>query len=202
MATTTGVPSSTPTRAASGNPQSIRLNLDQSLVVATRETRYGELAKETKIFQGVIGNGATFKAPVTAVPTTTATWGLWNGEAAGGKIYYPIKIGFFLASGTAAVGATLIATASDAVHGSVPSAYAASVISNNGGGATTKARLINAATVPGTQPAWAALKSSQQAAATTIGIGEVADVEGLYAINPTYALYIDILSRTCTTHVA
>ena len=185
MAITTGVPSSAPTRAASGNPQPVRMNLDQSMVVATRETRYGELAKETKIFQGVIGNGATFKAPVTAVPTTTATWGLWNGEAA--------------ASGTAAVGATLIATASDAVHGSVPTAYAASVISNNGGGATTKARLINAATVPGTQPAWAALKSSQQAAATTIGIGEVADVEGLYAINPTYALYIDILSGTGTS---
>lgn len=189
------------TRRPNDTYRGVRLTGLGSQAIAVTEPSYVELNRANKIFGAVVGNGATFKAPVTAVPTTTATWAIWNGEPDGGKSYVILQAGFFLASGTAAVGASLIAAVSNIRH-ATQSAYASTVIhSMGGGGKTTKAVLANAVTIAGTQPPWVQLAADGSlTAAATIGQGLVArDLGGLYLVRPGGVFALDVLSGTGTT---
>src|SRR4051812_15000596 len=85
----------------------LRATALQSLAVAQVEPFHAERARAGRRFGGgtqIIANGI---APVAAIPTTTATLALWNGEADGGKSYLLDHLQWWLGSGTAAAGATL-----------------------------------------------------------------------------------------------
>lgn len=174
-----------------------------SMAVDPVKPPLGELARAGAGFAAVVGNGATFKAPITAMPTTTATWILYNGSTAG-KSYLIDSIGCFLASGTAAVGATLLAGVTlgqQQSSGSPPSAFASTVVSNLSGKSNDSgAVLANAWTIVGGTPAWHGVAAAGSlTATTTIGQGLIARVNGRYCIPPGFGLVMDVLSGTGTS---
>lgn len=95
-------------RALTG-PRKIRFTNYESLAVAQVEAPGVEGNRGLTRF--MLGNSAavTGIAPVTALPTTQAQWGIFNNEPIGGKTYYFEELGAFLTSGTPGVGGILLA---------------------------------------------------------------------------------------------
>lgn len=87
----------------------LRLTNFESLAVAQVEPPGVEGTRGGARF--MLGNSAavTGIAPVQALPTTQAQWGIFNNEQAGGKTYYFEELGVFLTSGTPGVGGILLA---------------------------------------------------------------------------------------------
>lgn len=182
----------------------LRGTVIESLAVAQVEFENAELARAGRIFIGgnqIIANGI---APVAAIPTTTATLALFNGEDSGGLSYQISKIGFWLGSGTPAAGATLFATVSPSKIATPPTVGATGygVASASGSTRSSKALFATAVTIPSVPraPAWVQVISTLQPAAANVGQGDlfVEKKGGLY-VPPGYALGFGILSGTGTT---
>lgn len=187
-------------RSLTGGATNPGVDYTGGLRVNTTLPPLGELARASARYAANVANGATFKAPVTAWPTTTATWGLYNANAAGGPVFLIDTVAAVLASGTAGVGGSLIAAVSLQALTTIPTAFASTVVSNlNGGSNGSLAILANNLTIPGTQPAWHSLQTTDYAASTTIGTGIFADVKGGICVRPGYAVYLDVLSGTGST---
>lgn len=85
-------------------------------------------------------------APVQAVPTTAATWALYNADP--NRSYVVDNLDFFLLSGTAVIGASMMYIVSP-ITATLPAASTGSVISNrSAGGLTSKAIFANSYTLP------------------------------------------------------
>lgn len=192
------------TRAASGHQVPLRLTNIESLAVAKVEPDFAELARAGRLFHGgnqIIANGI---APVTAIPTTTATLALYNAEAAGGASYLIHRLGFWLGSGTPTAGATLLATVSPAPIASPPTGNGTGYgsASSSGSSRTTRSRWTTAVTLPTspTSPAWMPVQSTFQLAAANVGQGDGwAELKGMLLVPPGYCLGLAILSGTGTT---
>lgn len=138
-------------------------------------------------------------APVVAIPTTTATLALFNGEDDGGASLVIERVGFALGSGTPAAGATLLLCVTNIKLATVPtmeSNYA--VQSLSAGGRRSKALWKAGATVA--TSAWFHAASSPQLAAANIGQGGDQYIgDGEIVIPPGFALGIAIWSGAGTT---
>lgn len=183
----------------------LRMTGLQSLAVAGVENPRVEMSRAGRRFYGgnqIIANGI---APVTAIPTTTATLALFNGEDAGGKSYCIERVNFWVGSGTPTAGATLMATVSPFKLAAAPTAMATGYGVSSASGSTTSSKAIftTGATVPsitGHTPAWHALHSNFQLAAANVGQGDgVSDLDGALIVPPQYILGLAILSGTGTT---
>lgn len=95
--------------AFSGAEKTARGSQLGSLAAVLVEPAGVELARFGRRFW--LGNHAavTGIAPVQALPTTAAQWGIFNNEPAGGKTYYFEELGMFLTSGTPGVGGIMLA---------------------------------------------------------------------------------------------
>jgi hypothetical protein len=158
-------------------------------------------------FNAVIGNGATFLAPVTAYPTTTLTMALWNGEPDGGKSYFIDKVYAFLASGTPDVGGALLAcvtkerqtapTLSTGDNGG----YAGTKIGGLSGKlpGASKAVFINAITAL-SAPVWFVADSKPQVTATAkvAAAAFEGNLEGGVVIPPGFMLGLAVLAGAGT----
>lgn len=192
------------TRMALGNsPQVLRLSGLESLSVNQVEPERFELTRAGRRFIGgnqIIANGI---APVAAIPTTTATLALYNGEQAGGRAIAIERLGFWLGSGTPAAGATLLATVSTQKIATAPTAMATGygVASASGSTYASKALWATGVTIPGAPtPAWIQVLSTLQLAAANVGQGDqLADFCGALVIPPQHALGLAILSGAGTT---
>jgi hypothetical protein len=172
-----------------------------SLAIGQVEFPNLELSRTSRRFVGgnqVIANGF---APSTTIPTTTGNATLFNGEAAGGKIYALDYVNYWLGSGTAAAGATIMA---GVTRGTITAPTAATNWSSIGlnPNATTKAIWATnpTLTVGGLNPVWIGLTGSQQAAAANVGQG----VNGQplpwpFLIPPGYAIAFAVFSGAGTT---
>lgn len=187
-----------------GADRMLRSTVLESLAVAIVEAENVECARAGRRFCGgtqIIANGI---APVAAIPTTTATLGLYNAEPAGGRSLVIDRLGFYLGSGTAAAGATLLAAVST---GQLATAVAANATgygsqSMSGSGSQTRARWGTALTFP-TSPianAWIQILSTQQLAAANVGQGDgQVELKGAFIVPPGYCLGFAILSGAGTT---
>lgn len=161
-------------------------------------------------FRAVNGNGSTFLAPVTAMPTTTATMALWNGSSK--RTLFIDKLGYFLASGTPTAGSALVccvttvAQARPTLSTGANGGYAGTVISGLGGqsGGNSEAAFVTNITITGAQPAWGIV------AANPGGVGLAAatfpqhvafndHIAGGIAVPPGGMLGLAVLSGTGTT---
>jgi len=182
-----------------------RLTYNGGLAVDQVAPPKAELGLARRRFGAVVGNGATFIAPVTAVPTTTATFMLYNGEPDGGRVLSIETVGHFLASGTADANGALIGAVTLARQTTVPGAYASTVLSSlSGGPVDSKAVLANAHTITGGQPAWIPLPyvgaNSIAADANTIGAaGGVANVDGEFNVPPGHGFAITLVAGAGST---
>lgn len=184
-----------------GSDPALRVTTHESLAVANVEPLRFEMARAGRRYHGgnsIIANGI---APVAAIPTTTATLALFNGEADGGRLIVIDRIGFWLGSGTAAAGATLFGAVSLGKLATAVSAMATgyAVGRADGQAADSAAKFGSAVTMP-TGTVWSQLCSSFQAAAANVGQGDtVTDLDGGLILRPGYALGLGILSGSGTT---
>lgn len=189
-----------PQYSSNNEEQALRGTVQGSLSVAQFEPACTEAARAGYRFVGgtqVIANGI---APVSAIPTTTATLALWNGENATGRSYAIQRVHFGLGSGTAAAGATLFLGISPAAVSAPSAASNYSSQSASAGGKTTRARWATAQTFA-SGCAWFAAASTFQLAAANVGQGDGNGYvsEGGIIVPPGYALGIAILSGSGTT---
>lgn len=182
-------------------PAAVRLTSQGSLAVAPIEPEAYERGRAGIRFWGgnqIIANGI---APVAAIPTTTATLALYNGEGDNGPDLCIERLNFWLGSGTAAAGATLFACVSDGPIATTPTAMATGyeVGSMSRGRRKSKALWATAVTLP-LDPTWAGVLSTFQLAAANVGQGDgVAFLDGGLIIPPRHALGLAILSGTGTS---
>lgn len=192
------------TKQGNGADNAIRATGLESLAVAQVEADNVEVARAGRRFAGgnqIIANGI---APVSAIPTTTATVALYNAEADGGKAYCVDRINFWLGSGTAAAGATLMVAISPSKIATVPTTNATGYASASCSGSAnqTKSRWATAVTFPSSPiaPAWVAVISTFQLAAANVGQGDgFSEQKGALIIPAGYALGFAILSGAGTT---
>ena len=182
-----------------------RMTDNESIAVASTELLKMEMARSGSMYAGgnqIIANGI---APVSAIPTTTATLALFNDEEPGGVSLVIDRLGFWLGSGTAAAGATLLATVSVSAIASLPTTNATGYGSASTSGSTrlTKALWATAVTLPATTSranAWFQVVSSFQLAAANVGQGsDFTNFDGSLVVPPGYALGLAILSGAGTT---
>lgn len=180
----------------------LRLTQHESVAVAQYEPPYLETSRAGLHFAGgtqVIANGI---APVAAIPTTTATLGIYNRAEDGGSSLFIDHLGFFLGSGTPAAGATMLAAVSNGkiAAASIPSAasnYSSQCLSTVGKSAV--AVWATALTIPAGS-SWFQVLSTFQLAAANVGQGDYVALPGRgILIPPGYALGIAILSGAGTT---
>ena len=167
--------------------------------------RRAQLARENRRFAAVMGNGSTFLAPVTAIPTTTLTMALVNAEGGKGKDYVIERAWVFHTTGTATMGGMLLGCVTEEQNPvAPPAAYGSTVISSLSGRGTTRAIFANAVTLLGAQPAWFQLTQGNPSGTTftTTGIvsqGGSGDIEGLALIRPGHMFGMAFYSGAGTT---
>ncbi len=146
-----------------------------------------ELAMNRKLYSASTAAG-TAKAPYAAIPTTTATWALYNGGTGNSQLVV-IRIWAWLISGVRGIGEVIFAGTSSAAQGTALTAYSASVNKAvTPGSAATTAVFANAATLAGA-PAWQVWAANGGGSIDiSDSSGMSADVYGFYVVPPTYAL--------------
>jgi len=151
---------------------------------------------------GVVANA---QASIQQIPTTAATWALYNNSptGAGGYCVVPLKIGVWLASGTSGVGGTLIGGLSTAAQAAAISNATGIVgpksLSASAAQRTSLATIGVSATLAGA-PAWLPIGNFlNHAAAATPGTGGVFNLDGMFVIPPKFALGLDVFSGAGTT---
>lgn len=184
--------------SASGSP--VRLTAVQSLATAQTEAPYVEMTRAGRRFHGgtqVIANGI---APVSAIPTTTATLGLYNNDTNNNGLSLVIDwLNVFLGSGTPAAGLTVFVGVGRPTTPPTANAsnYGTSALSGSTRG--SKALWGTGLTFPAGVN-WSALVSTLQPAAANVGQGDNAiDIGGRLIVPPGYALGIGLLSGAGTT---
>lgn len=184
---------------------SAEVPLQQSILgnlrVAQFEAPGYEMSRAANRFYATTKNDTGARTPVTAMPTTTAGWILYNANAAGGR---PLVIDFlsaFLTSGTAGIGIALLGAVSTAAiaSASIPSQAAnhCAPQSFSRGGRSSSAILGVAATV--VDPNFCVL-AAQAGAAGGIGFGLTVDLAyRSIVVPPGFAFLFDVLSGVGAT---
>lgn len=154
------------------------------------------LTRAARRFAGV--GGTTGVAPVQAVPTTAAAWLLYNADSA--KSLVIDDVSFWLLSGTATAGLTVLGVVS-AITATLPAAATGSAIgSRSAGGLTSKAIFATGYTLPALSgnTQWQVIGSSV-GGVPGVGGGATFDVKGRIIVPPGKALGLTVLAGTGTT---
>lgn len=154
----------------------------------------------------MLGNIAAITgiAPVTALPTTAATWGLWNASTT--KACFFEEVGVYGTSGTSAAGAQLLACIYKAPAAVVGAAtYTGTAITScSGGGLVSQLLIAEGVTVTGTlnsaSPNWYPLAQSYSTLAAAFPAGTQAcehrNLQGRLVLPPQSGLGLTVLAGT------
>ena len=180
-----------------GTTQPLRMSQSRGLLVEQSLPKYTEIAYNRRIFAANTGAG-TAKAPVATIPTTTATWALYNGYSDGTHLVV-LKMTCHSVSGTLGLGMSLLGGLCPGAQASAASTYSNSVKHPvSGSGHASEAIFANAVTLA-TAPVWITLASGDQVASVSVGSGLIANVEGLFVVPPRFALGLVVLAPTGTS---
>lgn len=178
----------------SGEEIDLKCSRDGDLRIAQYLPPYAMLAAAGKIF-AFDSSAGTAKAPVIAVPTTTATWSLYNSAAGGGTSLVILKVAMVTAEGVTGLGGAIIGTVAVSEQTAETAKYTSSIVSCMDGSAKQpNAFLANATTLIGTQSVWMVLAAGTVAAGTYVGQGLVADVAGMMVVPPHGCAAFDFVS--------
>lgn len=171
-----------------------------SLAVSQVESPYLDRARSGRRFYGgtqIIANGI---APVAAIPTTTATLGLYNNDTSGVGLSFDLDwLNVFLGSGTPAAGLTVFGAVFRPTNPPSVNATGYGSTSCSGSARGTKG-LWGTALTAAAGVNWAALVSTFQAAAANVGQGDnFVDLGGRILVPPGFAFGIGLLSGAGTT---
>ena len=174
----------------------VRLSQHRSLFVQKLEPDLMEFARIRRLYGANTGAGAAL-APVTALPTTTATWILYN-PTSNNRVFVPLRAYCWGVSGTLGLGMALLLGAPNDVVATAPTLHASSVnkalMPKSQG---TSAIFGSAATIAA--PVWNVMEARSQVSAVEVGSGLVTDIKGMYLIEPGYGLAGAVLAPVGTT---
>jgi len=182
-----------------------RLTGDISLAAAQTEAEFTEVTRAGRRFSAIGSNAGV--APVQAVPTTAAAWGLYNADL--NKSLVIDYVTFFLLSGTPVSGGTILGCqASYGLTGTVPVAAGGSTISNmSAGGQFSKTVAFVNYAMPallGQTAQWFVMPGQQGqmgvgTPAASVGGTWNADVRGRVIVPPTKILGLTMLAGAGTS---
>lgn len=163
-----------------------QLSMDEfgGLQVSQLLPQYARLAAAGKLF-AFDTHAGTAKAPVTAAPTTSPEWALYNFSENESLVL--LQAACTLKSGTAGLGLALMAAAAKGPQTAVTSGYASSVISClDGSQRTPDVYVANNPTLINGTPAWHVLDATRvnTVATDSVGDGLVAKTEGAFIARP------------------
>ena len=155
------------------------------LVTSEFLPKYARLAAAGKLY-AVDMHAGTAIAPVTAAPTTSPQWGLYNPSTTESLIV--IQAAVTLKSGTAGLGLTMMMAAARGPQTAVSADYAGTIKScTNGSQQQPDFFLTSNPTLVGGTPAWSVLRATavNTVATDSVGDGLVADnLEGIFIAKP------------------
>ena len=173
----------------------VRLSQHRSVFMQQVEPKYMEFARARRLYGANTGAG-TAKAPVTAVPTTTATWVIYN-PTTSNRVLVPLQAYCWAVSGTLGLGMAMLFAVPPSIVATAPTAFASSVsnplMPNS---QATSAIFGNAVTIAA--PVWNVHATRSQVAAVEVGSGLTADLDGMYIIEPGFCLGGVVLAPTGT----
>lgn len=174
-------------------PRDIGMSQYQGLFVDQVMPSWAELARAGKLYGA--NTGAALGLPeINVIPTTTATWGLYNNSAT--KHLVVLKISAICTTVQGALTFSLIAGLPATPQGTAEVKYANSLaLPINTAQADPGGFLTDAVTLAAT-PIWQTIAVFEGNAATTasLGGGVTAWVNGLYIVPPAFCLGLDVLS--------
>ncbi len=190
------------TRTGGSNEEvDIKASRDGDLRVAQYLPPYAMLVAAGKVFAYDMTAG-TGQAPVTAMPTTSPEWMLYNANAGGGAHLVLLQVGVASVSGTMGLGLAVVCTTGIGAQTAQTAKYSGSIVSClDGTSKTPNAFLANNVSIVGTQPSWVVFAAKDQAAVVGVGTGAVARVDGLIIAPPKGAIYVELISPTGTSPV-
>ncbi len=191
---------------ANGSELELRQTDSGALAIAQVEPPYKEVSRSGRHFIGGLST-VTGRAPVQAIPTTTATVYLYNADPI--LSYCVDYLGIVTASGTPAAGCSLLGLMSKPT-GTAPTAGSNYTIAQSSPSSArgSKAIIAEAYTIPtvdtsgvNSWKAWGVLASANFPAAAFIGGGDASDhfKEGRLVIPPGWGLAMAFLSGAGTS---
>lgn len=171
-------------------PLDVGMSQLQSLFVDEVSPQWMELARAGVLY-GANNGSAVGLDNVIAIPTTTATYGLYNSNAT--KHLVVLKIAVMTTTVTAGTTMSLIAGLPATAQASAETKYASSLaLPINTRQADPGGYLTDAVTLAAT-PLWQTL-ASYQGESGLLGGAATAWVNGMYIVPPSFCLGIDILA--------
>ncbi len=172
-------------RVPEGNLETPALDPLGALLMSQLLPPYAKLAAVGKVF-AIDMSGGTAIAPVTAMPTTSPQWGLYNASATEHMIV--IRASINLQSGTAGLGLSIVGAAARGVQTLVSADYAGTLKTptNGSAGQGPSVFLDDNPTLVGGTPAWFAFEGTKVNTVATDSVGDtiVAPVDGLLVAPP------------------
>ena len=173
----------------------VRLSQHGSLVTTQVEPKYAELAR-ARVLYGANNGSAVGLANVAAIPTTTASYALYNGSTS--KHAVVLKISVMVTTITAPTEFGLIAGLSPTAQAAAETKYANSLaLAITPGSAAPESYLTDAVTLAGT-PLWMTL-GGHTATTPLLGGQITAYVDGMFIVPPKFALGIDVVGSGGST---
>jgi hypothetical protein len=160
---------------------------------------YARLCAAGKVF-AVDMSAGTAKAPVTAYPTTSPEWGLYNSSTKESLV--PLHVAATLISGTAGLGLSIAMATAIGDQTLVSADYAGTIKTClDGSQRKPDAFLANNPTLVGGTPAWVALEGTKVNSVATNSVADslVADPKGMFVARPKGAIGIEVVGETGTS---
>lgn len=158
---------------------------------------YAQLSAAGKVF-GIESTAGTALPPVNVVPTTTATWALYNANSSAHLVI--LKAACAAQSGTLGLGGALVGTVTIGDQTALVANYSGVIVGCLDGTAKQpNAFLDDAISLVGTQSPWVVLAARDMLAVVAVGAGLVADVDGMMVVPPKGIAGFDVLAPTGTT---
>lgn len=169
-------------RRAANVQSQLRQDEYANLIVSQGLPKYTDLVLNGKMYSGSSAAG-TARAPVAALPTTAAAFGVYNGSS--GSIHLiMIKAYTWLVAGTKGLGSAFAVAVDTAAQGTALTLYSGALVKNMGPTNGTAAGIfVGGATMDNT-PGWAIVAAGDTLATNSIGPGFAVDLDGLYIVPP------------------
>jgi len=172
----------------------IRLSQYRSQFVAQVEPKYMEWARAGVLYG--YNNGSAVGLPnVAGIPTTTATWAIYNNSTS--KKVVILKVAVMATTITAPVTAGLIVGLNTTAQGSETKYASSLALPLNTGQAAAEAYLTDAVTLTGT-PLWQTV-ATYSGNSGLLGGSMVAWLDGMYVVPPDFAFAIDVIGSAGST---
>ena len=157
------------------------------------------LAKAGKLF-GIDMSAGTAIAPVTAMPTDSPQWGLYN--ASPNELMVVLQVSVLLQSGTAGLGLSIVGTSAIGPQTAVTADYSGTVKSClDGSNRSPLAYLASNPTLVGGTPPWVTLECTRvnSIANDAVNEGLIGKVDGMIVARPGGIAAFEVVGETGTT---